>query len=116
MSENQQLPKRIEMVDDAMAEVLRSKSPTERIAIAHGMWNHASRMISQVLRKEHQIGPIPRLRKRSHGGSPMEQSDLLAYLCEQLNQLGIRYFITVPTPRSPMESHGSPMTLMSLSI
>lgn len=54
MSENQQLPKRIEMVDDAMAEVLRSKSPTERIAIAHGMWNHASRMISQVLRKEHQ--------------------------------------------------------------
>lgn len=44
---------RIEVVDDHMAEVLRSKTPAERLQIAHGMWAHASRMILRVLKSEH---------------------------------------------------------------
>jgi hypothetical protein len=43
----------VEMVDDTMADVLRAKSPAERLAIANGMWRHAHRMIASILRAEH---------------------------------------------------------------
>jgi hypothetical protein len=46
-------PSRIEVVDDAMAEVLRQKTPEERLAIAHGMWRHARDIIRAMLRQEH---------------------------------------------------------------
>ncbi len=46
-------PLRIEVIDDQMAEVLRRKSPAERLAIAHGMWSHASNLITRVLKVEH---------------------------------------------------------------
>jgi lauroyl/myristoyl acyltransferase len=42
-----------DMVDDQMAEVFRAKSEAERLAIAHGMWKSASRMVRNVLRDEH---------------------------------------------------------------
>jgi hypothetical protein len=45
-------PLNIEMMDDAMAEVLRAKSPAERLAIADGMWRSAVRMIEAILRAE----------------------------------------------------------------
>jgi Rv0078B-related antitoxin len=45
-------PLSVEMMDDAMAEVLRAKSPAERLAIANGMWRSASRMIEAILRAE----------------------------------------------------------------
>ena len=45
-------PLNVEMMDDAMAEVLRAKSPAERLAIANGMWRSASRMIEAILRAE----------------------------------------------------------------
>ena len=35
----------IEAVDDAMADVLRLKTPVERLQIAHGMWNMARMII-----------------------------------------------------------------------
>lgn len=42
----------IEMMDDAMADVLRARSPGERLAIADGMWRSARRMIEAILRAE----------------------------------------------------------------
>jgi hypothetical protein len=42
-----------DMVDKAMAKVLRAKSKAQRLAIAHGMWSHARRMLTAVLRDEH---------------------------------------------------------------
>lgn len=44
---------RFEMVDDAMAAVLRTKTPAERLAISNGMWRSARRMIETILRKKH---------------------------------------------------------------
>jgi hypothetical protein len=46
-------PGRIEVVDDAMAEVLRKKSAAERLAIGHRLWAFARDMIDQVVRSEH---------------------------------------------------------------
>jgi hypothetical protein len=46
-------PLHVEMMDDAMADVLRAKSPAERLAIANGMWRSARRMIESLLYAEH---------------------------------------------------------------
>ncbi len=43
----------IEVLDDAMADVLRQKTPAERLAIANSMWRFAQRMIESTLRAEH---------------------------------------------------------------
>lgn len=42
----------IETLDPAMVEVLKAKTPAERLAIAHDMWAHARRLIENVLRTE----------------------------------------------------------------
>ena len=41
------------MLDEAMVDVLRTKTPAERLAIANGMWRSARRMIEAMLRREH---------------------------------------------------------------
>jgi hypothetical protein len=46
-------PGQIEVLDDDMAAILRLKTPAERLAIAHGMWRFARRMIVTNLRAEH---------------------------------------------------------------
>lgn len=46
-------PRRFDMMDDCMIEVLRAKSPAERLAIANGMWRFAHNMIDAILRSEH---------------------------------------------------------------
>ena len=50
-------PSRWEVVDDAMAEILRRKTEAERLAIAFGMWDFAQQMIRANLRREHPEGP-----------------------------------------------------------
>lgn len=40
-------------VDDKMAEILRAKSPADRLAIAGGMWRYARDTILRVVRAEH---------------------------------------------------------------
>src|SRR5262249_5994135 len=40
---------RIEMMDDATAEVLSRKTPAERLAIGHGLWRSASDNLRSVL-------------------------------------------------------------------
>lgn len=42
-----------EVVDARTAAILREKSPAERLAIAHGMWRSARRMLTGVLRVQH---------------------------------------------------------------
>ncbi len=36
---------RIEVIDDAMAEVLRRKTPAERLAIGFGLWRSAQKLL-----------------------------------------------------------------------
>lgn len=46
-------PGQIEVMDDAMVEVLRRKEPWERIAIGFGMWSSARRMLTSILSARH---------------------------------------------------------------
>ena len=43
----------IEVVDDRMADVLRAKSPAERLAISWGMWRFARDTIRRVVADQH---------------------------------------------------------------
>ena len=67
-------PGQIEVVDDAIAEVLRAKSGAERLAIASAMYASARRMIMAMLRAEHPDWDEKRIirdaaRRLSHGAS-----------------------------------------------
>ena len=42
-----------ECVDDEMAEVLRQKTGAERLAIAHGMWRFAYRLVTQSVKNQY---------------------------------------------------------------
>jgi Rv0078B-related antitoxin len=42
-----------EVLDDAMAAILRQKTPAERLAIAFRMWAFAQQMVRETLRREH---------------------------------------------------------------
>ncbi len=62
----------IEIVDDAMAAVLRRKTPAERIAIGFGLWTAARTMLIAHLRREHPVWSDEQLygevaRRMSHG-------------------------------------------------
>jgi len=65
-------PEQIEVVDDAMAEVLRQKSGQERLRIAFGLFSSARRMLLSFLRAEHPDWDEKRInqeaaRRLSHG-------------------------------------------------
>lgn len=44
---------RDEVLDDAMAEILRRKTPAERLAIGFELWEFARRTILANLQREH---------------------------------------------------------------
>jgi hypothetical protein len=44
---------RFEVMDDLMVEVLRQKTPAERLAISHGMWRFARELLRSALRAQH---------------------------------------------------------------
>jgi Rv0078B-related antitoxin len=46
-------PRRYEMVDDVMVEVLRTKTPDEKLAMADSMWRMARDLIRDKLRQDH---------------------------------------------------------------
>ena len=46
-------PGQIEVVDDTMAEILRRKTPAERIRIGFTLWTSARNMLMTHLRKTH---------------------------------------------------------------
>ncbi|MGP0065342.1 MAG: hypothetical protein ACLQGP_17285 [Isosphaeraceae bacterium] len=55
-----------------MAEILRKKTPAERLAIADGMWRFARDMIHAIISREHPDWPEDEIRRQvarrmSHG-------------------------------------------------
>jgi hypothetical protein len=44
-------PRRIEVMDDRMAEILRRKTPEEKMAMANAMWRSARTMLVFSLRQ-----------------------------------------------------------------
>jgi hypothetical protein len=63
---------RIEVVDDIMAEVLRKKTPAERLAIGFGLWRSARMLLRGQLRSLHPEWDAAQLdrevaRRLSHG-------------------------------------------------
>jgi hypothetical protein len=63
---------RIEIVDDAMADVLRAKSGAERLRIADGMFRMARRLIRAAMHEQHpdwdeQRVKLETARRISHG-------------------------------------------------
>jgi hypothetical protein len=66
------IPAHMEVMDDAMAQVIRSKTGAERLRIASGMYAGARRMLLSHLRAEHADWDEQRLqheaaRRLSHG-------------------------------------------------
>ncbi len=64
--------RRIEVIDDAMAEVLRRKTPAERLAIGFGLWRSARKLLRGQLASLHPEWDSERLnrevaRRLSHG-------------------------------------------------
>lgn len=57
----------IEVVDDAMAEVLRKKSPAERIRVGFTLWQSAHDMLTVHLRKTHPEWDEKRLQREVAG-------------------------------------------------
>ena len=60
------------MIDDALAEVLRRKTPAERIKIGFGLWTSARDMLLASLKKTHPEWSIEMVEKEvarrlSHG-------------------------------------------------
>jgi hypothetical protein len=65
-------PGQIEVVDDTMAEILRHKTPAERIRIGFSLWTSARDMLMTHLKKTHPDWDKGRIEKEvarrlSHG-------------------------------------------------
>ena len=63
---------RIEVLDDAMAEVLRRKTPAERLAIGFGLWRSARTLLRGQLASLHPEWDVAQVdrevaRRLSHG-------------------------------------------------
>ena len=63
---------RIEVLDDVMAEVLRRKTPAERLAIGFGLWRSARTLLRGQLASLHPEWDAPQVdrevaRRLSHG-------------------------------------------------
>lgn len=64
--------RRIEVLDEAMAEVLRRKTPAERLQIGFGLWRSAQKLLRGQLASLHPEWDAQRLerevaRRLSHG-------------------------------------------------
>lgn len=65
-------PGQIEVIDDTLAEVLRRKTPSERIKIGFDLWTSARDMLMVYLKKTHSEWSIEMIEKEvarrlSHG-------------------------------------------------
>ncbi|HKB03866.1 MAG TPA: hypothetical protein VKD90_16705 [Gemmataceae bacterium] len=62
----------VEIVDDAMADILRRKTEAERLKIADGLWNLARRIVRAQLSADHPDWTAEQIkretaRRMSHG-------------------------------------------------
>ena len=67
-------PRNLELLDDAMAQVLREKSVAQRLAIGNSLWIYARDLMQSVLRQEHPEWSDEEIQRRvarrmSHGRS-----------------------------------------------
>ncbi|HMB95150.1 MAG TPA: hypothetical protein VKK61_03845 [Tepidisphaeraceae bacterium] len=46
-------PRQVEVIDDAMAEVMRRLTPAQKIANAHSMWRYARQRVDAAVRWQH---------------------------------------------------------------
>ena len=69
--------RRMETVDEKVAEILRSKTPTERLAMANAMWKFAWQMTRGSQSGRIPIGRLTKSIATSRRGCRMEPSDLL---------------------------------------
>lgn len=53
LSMQEREPNPVEVLDDAMAEMLRRRTEAERLAVAHRLWEHARSMLQAKLCHEH---------------------------------------------------------------
>jgi hypothetical protein len=70
-------PARFEMIDDQMAEILRAKTPLERLKMAESMQRMARGLIRDKLASTISIGLPSTSSTRSRRESRMEHVDLL---------------------------------------
>lgn len=47
------VPENFEVMDDVMADVMRRKTPAERLAIVFGMWDWAHDLLVNAMRGQH---------------------------------------------------------------
>ena len=69
-------PRQIEVLEDAMAEVLRRKTPAERISIGFTLWTSARRMLTAHVSTSHPDWDEGRVQKEvarrlSHGAEEL---------------------------------------------
>ncbi|KPJ58513.1 MAG: hypothetical protein AMJ42_03140 [Deltaproteobacteria bacterium DG_8] len=69
----------LEIIDDTMAQVLRDKTPQQRLAIAFSMWNSAKIQLINYLRSQHSDWNEEMIKKEvarrlSHGAAGTTQT------------------------------------------
>lgn len=69
----------LEIIDDTMAQVLRDKTPQQRLAIAFSMWNSAKIQLINYLRSQHSDWNEDMIKKEvarrlSHGAAGTTQT------------------------------------------
>ena len=84
----------IEVVDDRVVEILRKKTPAERLAIADGLWTFARQVIGRIVAREQPDWSEDQVRAKSPGGCRMGPSDLLRRFVAVLERLNLPYLIT----------------------
>jgi hypothetical protein len=84
---------RMEVMDDAMADVLRQMTEAERLRIAAGMWQSARVILRGAIRTEHPDWDTERVnreiaRRISHGAVNQEKLDR-GYISSWAEKLGV---------------------------
>jgi hypothetical protein len=46
-------PRQVEVIDDAMVEVIRHLTPAQKLAQAHAMWRYARQRVEAAVRWQH---------------------------------------------------------------
>jgi hypothetical protein len=58
-------PRRIEVMDDRVAEIMRRKTPAEKLAMASGMWRSAYTMVYHSLKQQNESWSEDELKRQT---------------------------------------------------
>ena len=56
--------RKLEVIDDRVVEILRKKTPAERLAIVDGLWRFARDQIHAIIAREHPDWPEDEVRRQ----------------------------------------------------